>query len=173
MAPRAFGALFALVAALAFATAFAGGLVPTTIPGWWDGHPTVQGKELERKSIHVGLLEADGCNHGEEIKCEVVPTGHTLDVVGIAELAALGLGIVTALIAAFSMWKLGDRRKFLGKLLLFEVVLIGGGAGAIFFHGPDLKFAMQVGIPVGVGLYAVAGGSVLALFGSIIAMRLE
>ena len=173
MAPRAFGALFALVAALAFATAFAGGLVPTTIPGWWDGHPTVQGKELERKSIHVGLLEADGCNHGEEVKCEVVPTGHTLDVVGIAELAALGLGIVTALMAAFSMWKLGDRRKFLGKLLLFEVMLIGGGAGAIFFHGPDLKFAMQVGIPVGIGFYAVAGGAVLALFGSIIAMRLE
>ena len=48
MAPRALGALFALVAALAFATAFVGGLVPTTIPGWWDGHPTVQGKEIER-----------------------------------------------------------------------------------------------------------------------------
>ncbi|MEO8841965.1 MAG: hypothetical protein ABI591_30055 [Kofleriaceae bacterium] len=173
MAPRAFGALFALVAALAFAIAFAGGLVPTTVPGWWDGHPTVQGKQLERKSIHVGLLEAHGCNHGEEVVCEIVPTGHTLDVVGIAELAALGLGIVTALMAAFSMWKLGDRRKFLGKLLLVEVVLIGGGAGAIFFHGPDLKFTMQVGIPVGIGLYSVVGGAALALFGSIIAMRLE
>ena len=78
MAPRALGALFALVAALLFATSLAGGLVPKVVPGWWDGHPVVNGRALELKAIHVGLLGAYGCNLGGEIKCEELETNPTL-----------------------------------------------------------------------------------------------
>ncbi len=173
MAPRAFGALFALVAALLFATALAGGLAPKVVPGWWDGHPVVQGRELELKAIHVGLLDAYGCNLGGEIRCEELETNHALDVVGIAELAALGLGAFTALLLALSAARIGDRRRLLAKLLLFEIVLIAAGAATIFIHGPDLRIAIQVLMPVGIGLMAVGGGVGTALLAIIAAYRVR
>ncbi len=173
MAPRALGALFALVAALLFATALAGGLVPKVVPGWWDGHPVVQGRELELKAIHVGLLGAYGCNLGGEIKCEELDTNHSLDVVGIAELAALGLGAVTALLLALSAARIGDRRTLLAKLLLFEILLISAGAATIFIHGPDLRISIQVLMPVGLGLVAVGGGVGSALLATIAAFRVR
>src|SRR4051812_39700981 len=110
MAPRALGALFALVAALCFATALAGGVLPKSVPSWWDGHPVVEGKAFDRKAIHVGLLGAYGCNLGETVQCQELSTGGKLDIVGIAELAALGLIAVTGVLLAFSAWKVGDRR---------------------------------------------------------------
>ncbi|HET9992063.1 MAG TPA: hypothetical protein VFQ65_26215, partial [Kofleriaceae bacterium] len=174
MAPRAFGALSALVAALLFATALAGGLVPSLVPGWWDGHPIVDGKVRELKVIHVGLLEASGCNLGEQVVCEPLDLGHHLEPVSYGELGALGLGSLTMLLLAMSAWKLGDRRKFLGKLALFEVVVIGGGAAAIFFvRGPDLNVQIRLGLPVGIGLFAAVGGCGVGLIASVIGMRLE
>ena len=173
MASRALGALFALAAALLFATALAGGLVPKVVPGWWDGHPVVQGRELELKAIHVGLLDAYGCNLGGEIKCEELDTNHSLDVVGIAEMAALGLGAFTALLLAISAARIGDRRKLFAKLLLFEMLLISAGAATIFIHGPDLRISIQVLMPVGIGLVAVAAGVGSALLATIAAFRVR
>src|SRR3569833_4740102 len=92
MAPRAFGALLALVAALLCATALAGALAPSIVPGWWDGHPTVDGKVRELKVIHVGLLEASGCNLGEEVKCQPLDINHRLEPVSFVELGARGGG---------------------------------------------------------------------------------
>src|SRR5450432_1090883 len=103
MAPRALGALFALVAALAFATALASGVVPKIVPGWWDGHPTINGEVIHRKDVHVGLLGAYGCdfkgcvdlhNEGDRIP------------VGYGELAALGLIVMTAFALMRSAWKI-------------------------------------------------------------------
>ncbi|MFT3694314.1 MAG: hypothetical protein QM831_14300 [Kofleriaceae bacterium] len=174
MAPRAVGALFALVAALAFAIALAGGVVPKTVPGWWDGHPILEGKVLERKEIHVGLIEADGCNIQKAgTECRKLETGHTLDVVGFAEIGALALGLVTGILAFFSIKAVGDRRQFLSKLLLFEVVLIGGGAGAIFFHGPDLHIEQRVAMPVGLGFFSVMAGCGLGFIAGVIGMRVR
>ncbi len=173
MAPRALGALFALVAALLFATALAGGLVPKVVPGWWDGHPVVQGRELELKAIHVGLLGAYGCNLGGEIKCEELDTNHSLVVVSIAEMAALGLGAFTALLLAISAARIGERRKLLARLLLFEILLISAGAATIFIHGPDLRISIQVLMPVGIGLMAVGAGVGSALLATIAAFRVR
>jgi hypothetical protein len=174
MAPRAFGALLAFAAALLFATALAGGLVPSLVPGWWDGHPIVNGQVRELKVIHVGLLEATGCNLGEQVQCEPLDLGHNLEPVSYGELGALGIGTLTMLLLAISAWKIGDRRKFLGKLALFEVVVIGGGAAAVFFlRGPDLNVQVRLGLPASVGFFAAVAGCGAGFIASVIAMRLE
>jgi len=174
MAPRAFGALLALVAALLFATALAGGLVPTIVPGWWDGHPIVEGKVRELKVIHVGLLDAQGCNLGEEVKCEPLDTNHRLEPLSYGELGALGIGSLTMLLLALSAWKVGDRRKGLAKVALIEVLVIGAGAAAIFFiRGPDLDVQIRLGLPVNLGLFAAAGGCGAGFLASLIARKIE
>jgi hypothetical protein len=174
MASRAFGALLALVAALLFATALAGALVPSIVPGWWDGHPIVDGKVRELKVIHVGLLDASGCNLGEEVKCEPLDLNHRLEPLSYGELGALGVGALTMLLLAMSVWKIGDRRKLLGKLALFEVAVIGGGAAAIFFiRGPDLDVQIRLGLPANIGLFAAIAGCGAGFLASVIAMRVE
>src|SRR3569833_247435 len=174
MAPRAFGALLALVAALLCATALAGALAPSIVPGWWDGHPTVDGKVRELKVIHVGLLEASGCNLGEEVKCQPLDINHRLEPVSYGELGARGRGALTLLLLAVSAWKVGDRRKLLAKLALLEVVVIGGGAAAIFFiRGPDLNVPNRLGLPVNLGLFAAIGGCGAGFLAGLLATRIE
>lgn len=111
MAPRAFGALLALVAALLFMASLAGAIAPTKVPAWWDGHPTVNGKVFEHKAIHVGLLGASGCNLGETTTCDSLETGALLQPIGIAELGALGILTLTTFALLVSIWRIGERQK--------------------------------------------------------------
>jgi len=174
MAPRAFGALFALVAALLFALALAGGLAPRSVPGWWDGHPIVEGKVRDLQALHVGLLASYGCQLGEGERCQEVPTFHTLEPVSYIELGALGLGILSCLLLAMSAWKVGDRRRGLGMVVLVEAILIGGCAAAIYFaRGPDLDVPMRVAVPGGLALYAAFAGAGLGFLAGVIAPRLQ
>ncbi|MEO8549263.1 MAG: hypothetical protein ABI678_04800 [Kofleriaceae bacterium] len=174
MAPRAFGALFALVAALLFALALAGGLAPRSVPGWWDGHPIVEGKVRDLQALHVGLLDSYGCQLGGGERCQEVPTFHTLEPVSYIELGALGLAILSCLLLAVSAWKVGDRRRFLGTVVLVEAIVIGGCAVALFFlRGPDLDVPMRVGIPVGLGMIAAFAGAGLGFLAAVIAPRLQ
>jgi len=177
MAPRALGALFALLAALAFATALAGGLLPKIVPGWWDGHPIVNGKVFDRKDVHVGLLSAYGCNLGGEIVCEDVHTKSDRIPVGYAELGALGLIILTAFALTRSTWKVGDLRKFLGKIVLVEVALVAGGGVALLLVGPQVIVddhpEVNIAVPVGLGMMVFWGGVAAAGIASVIAIRLE
>jgi hypothetical protein len=173
MAPRALGALFALVAALCFTGAMAGAVVPKLGLGWWDGPPTVETKVIERKAIHVGLLGAYGCNLGETVVCQELSTGGSLDVIGLAELAALGLIIITTFILMRSAWKIGDHRKLLGKLVLIEVALVSAGGAVILVLGPDIKANQHVEVPLGLGMMLFWGGVASAGLASVIALRLE
>src|SRR6185312_8902041 len=174
MASRAFGALLALVAALLFATALASALVPSIVPGWWDGHPIVDGKARELKVIHVGLLEASGCDLVEEVKCQPLEMKHRLEPVSYGELGALGVGALTLLLLAMSAWKVGDRRKLRGKLALIESIAVAGGAAAIFaLRGPDLDITSVLLLPGGIGLYAAYAGSGAGFLAGLIAMRIE
>src|SRR6185312_185157 len=116
MAPRAVSALLALVAALLLAASLAGAIAPTLAPGWWDGHPRVGEKTFEHKAIHVGLLGAHGCNLGETTQCESLETGALLEPIGIAELAALAVTMLTTLALLVSIIRIGERRKGLGRV---------------------------------------------------------
>src|SRR5258708_2506035 len=178
MAPRALGALFALVAALCFTMALAGAVVPKLVPGWWDGHPTVEGKVFEREDIHIGLLGAwsrgaYGCNLGETVECQPLATGGSLDVIGLAELAALALIAITAFLLMRSAYKIGDHRKLLGKLVLIEVALVSAGGAVILALGPDIKVSYQVEVPIGLSMMVFWAGVASAGLASVLALRIE
>src|SRR5580704_2460943 len=164
MAPGAFGALLALVAALLFMASLAGAIAPTKVPAWWDGHPTVGSKTFEHKAIHVGLLGASGCNLGETVTCDTLETGALLQPIGIAELAALGILTLTTFALLVSIWRIGERRKGLGRVVVIEVLIAAAIAGAWFAIGPDIKTGTAtVSVPIGFGLYAFGGGAAAAL----------
>src|SRR5215831_3179924 len=110
MAARALGAILAVVAALAFTGSLVSGVAGGAIPGWWDGHPRVGGKVIERKDIHAGLLAATGCNNGAESTCNTaLDIGTTTRNVGYGELAATGLADLFAILLIFSAYRVGDR----------------------------------------------------------------
>ena len=174
MAPRAFGALFALVAALLLVASLAGALVPTHVPAWWEGHPRVGQKTFEQKQIHVGLLGAYGCNLGETVTCEPLDTGVLLEPIGMAELVLLGLLALTTIALCISIWTIGDRRKGIGRVVVLEALLALVIAGAWFALGPNIKAgATSVAVPIGLGLYAFGGGAVSALLAGVIARSVE
>ncbi len=174
MAPRAFGALLALVAALLFMASLAGAIAPTKVPAWWDGHPTVNAKTYEHKAIHVGLLGASGCNLGENVTCDSLETGALMQPIGIAELAALGILTLTTFALLVSIWRIGERRKRLGRVVVIEVLIAAAIAGAWFALGPDIKAGTAtVSVPIGFGLYAFGGGAAAALIAGVLARFVE
>ncbi len=173
MAPRAFGALFALVAAMLLLASLGAGVAPKVIPGWWDGHPRVDGKTIERKEIHVGLLAGHGCNLGETVTCQPLPTGTLLEPIGIAELALIAVTLATLVALMLSAWAIGDRRKWLGKLVLGEAVVIAIVGGVLLVVGPQIKSTQQVAVPIGLGMMMFWAGVGCASIASVIAMRLE
>ncbi|HEY1551866.1 MAG TPA: hypothetical protein VGG28_28770 [Kofleriaceae bacterium] len=170
MAARAFGALLALLAALLFAAALAGALLPRVIPAWWDGHPRIGDKTFEHKEIHVGLIGAYGCNLGETVECEPLETGMLIRPLGLAELAALGLVMLTTIALLVSTWTFGERRRGLARIAMIEALIAAAIAGAWFALGPDIKAgAATVNVPIGLGMYAFGGALVAVFLASLIA----
>src|SRR6478752_6849988 len=109
MAGRAIGALFGLVAAIAFALSIVSPKVPV-LPAWWDGAPTVEGKTYDRMDIEVGPLGARHCfDAGANCKDDVT-IDSTFQVLGYGELGAIGLMELFVIVLTISIWKLGDRR---------------------------------------------------------------
>jgi hypothetical protein len=174
MAPRAVGALLALVAALLLVASLAGAIMPTHVPTWWDGHPQVGAKTFEHKAIHVGLVGAYGCNLGETTTCESLDTGALLQPVGMAELVTLGLLALTTIALCVSIWRTGDRRKGLGRVVVLEALIAIAIAGAWFALGPNIKAgASSVTVPIGLGLYTFAGGAIAAMLAGVVARKVE
>ncbi len=176
MASRAVGAILAVVSALALVGALVSGLVPgTVVPGWWDGHPEVDGKVIERKQLRVGLLDATGCNLGETLVCEdkKLELGDTTQLAGLGELAALGLAELVGIALLVTIARVGKRRRTIGKLALGTAVLVGAGAGALAYLGPDLAVKQQVEVPIGIGRFVAWGAAGTALLAGVIAIRLE
>jgi hypothetical protein len=170
MAARAFGALLALLAALLFAAALAGALLPSVVPAWWDGHPHVGEKTLERKEIRIGLMGAYGCNLGANVECEPLETGGLIRSLGVAELAALGLVTLTTIALLVSIQTFGERRRGLARIAIIEALIAGAIGGAWFALGPDIKAgAAAVSVPIGLGMYAFGGGLVAVVIASLLA----
>ena len=173
MAPRAVGALFALVAAVVLLASLGAGLAPKVVPGWWDGHPRVDGKTIERKEIHVGLLAGHGCNLGETVTCQELPTGSMLAPIGIGEMAAIGVTLASLVALMIAAWTIGKRRKWLAKLVLGETIVIAIGGAVLLFLGPQIKATQHVDVPIGLGMILFWAGVGSASIAAVIAMRLE
>lgn len=173
MTSRALGAACALLAALAFVTAFAGGAAPKLVPGWWDGHPRIEGRVFERKDLHVGLVTAYGCNRGETIKCQPLTTEMSRISVGYIELCVLAMIAITAVALGRSTWKVGDRRKQLGKALLIQAGIAALGGVVVLALGPQIKVTQRFEAPIGMGMAALWTGIVFSLIAAAIAIRLK
>jgi hypothetical protein len=154
MANRAAGAILALVAAIGFAGGLASSLpgpAGRVVPGWWDGHPRVAGKVIERKDLHVSLVAAEGCNLGETVECQPIEIGGGVRIAALAELAFVGFATIVALVLALSIWR------------------VGGGVLAAL--GPDVHASQQVSIPLGAGFMLCGVGVLATAIASMIAPR--
>jgi hypothetical protein len=167
MGSRALGALFALVAALAFAASIA-------TSAWWSGPPTVDGHVREVQQVDVGLLGAKGCNPGGEGGCETIEVSDTLRLTSYGVLGAHALATLLAFLLAISAARVGDGRKGLATASLLVTLLAAGGAGAMLALGPAIQAGSStVEVPFGYGLYILGGAVVSSLLASILARRIE
>jgi hypothetical protein len=176
MAGRAFGAILALVAVIAFAGALASsvpGPAGRLVPAWWDGHPRVAGKEIDRKDIHLALALAEGCNLGETVECQPIEIGRDVKLAALGELALVGFALIVALVLASSTWRVSGGRKPLATIARIAVVLAGAGAGALALLGPDVRASQPVGVPWGAGFLLCGVGMIATAIASVIAPRLS
>lgn len=166
MAPRALGALLALVAVVAFAVSIA-------TSAWWTGHPVVAGRPITAKDVHVGLLGAEGCNTGGDGRCEPVEVKTTYKVAMYAEIGIVGLTAILALALAISVWTVGDRRKGLARATLTFTIIAAAGGGIVLALGPAIKAGQHVDVPIGWGLYVFGGAIAASMLGAAIGRKVE
>jgi hypothetical protein len=166
MAPRALGALLAIVAAIAF-------VVSVASSSWWSGHPDVAGHTITAKDVRVGLLGATGCNTGGDGRCEPVEVTSSMQTAGLVELGAIGLTTILAFMLAVSAWRIGDRRKTLANVTIFLALLTAVGAVGVLLIGPAIHASQSVSVPIGWGTFVFGGGMVAVLAASGIARTLE
>src|SRR5437762_3414775 len=72
---------------------------------WWSGSPNLDGKTINRKTAHIGLVTGSQCNYDdvadEETECKHLTMGGAfgalkfvqLGVTGVLALVLLGLGL--------------------------------------------------------------------------------
>ncbi len=157
MAARALGALLAFAAASLFAVSLASPTVWTQGPGWWDGHPTVDGKVIERKDAHIGLYGAVGC---DSRGCQPIEVDATFSSVAIVELGATLLAAGLAAVLALAAFRSSDRKKTIAGLSIGSTIVVAVGAAGLLIVGLDVKSTQQVTVPIGLGMYMFWGGVV-------------
>src|SRR5579859_1679368 len=136
MAARAWGALLAFAAAILFTASLISPTLWTDGPAWWDGHPTVDGRELQGKDAHISLFGSMGCDgHG----CQAIPRDSLSETLAMVELGASGLAIVLALALAIAAMRESDKRKTIAGLAIGATVVVGAGAGALVYLGPGIQ----------------------------------
>jgi len=69
MPPRLAGAMLALIASALLALSI-------VTSAWWAGHPEVEGRTIDAKSVFVGLHGAEGCNTGGDGACTTLVFRH-------------------------------------------------------------------------------------------------
>src|SRR5690242_13442812 len=106
MASRAVGALFGLAAAILFVVSIASPKVTAKLPGWWDGHPSIEGKTYDRMDVHVGLLGAARCFDGGA-NCTDLEVEPTFEAIGLGQLGATGLAALLVIALSISTWRVG------------------------------------------------------------------
>ncbi len=163
MAPRALGALLAVVAAIAF-------VVSIVSSAWWAGHPTVDGHRVDTQHIAVGLLHATDCDRGS---CAAVPIERTGELTRFVELGAIGLAVLLALALAISAWSVGDRRNGVAIANVVTTLLAAAGGGALIALGPQLAGKQSVSVPIGWGAFVFAGAVASSLIASTLARKIQ
>src|SRR6185436_16460073 len=158
MLTRVGGTTLALVAAVSLTLSILGGLKPLGVgplPGWWSGHPNVQGTLIKAKNVDIGLLKTQGCNTGGDRSCQPVGVAGTVMTTGYVAAGATGLLAGASLLLALMAALQSERRKSLAKLAVFAVVVAGIVAIALIVQGPGIEAKtsdnklLNVSVPLG------------------------
>src|SRR5829696_5632162 len=123
MFTRVGGATLALVAAVSLGLSVAGALGP--LPGWWSGHPNVQGTLIRAKHVDIGLIATKGCNTGGDRTCQPVGVTGTVSTTGYVAAGATGLLAIALCMLAVAIAVQSERRRSIAKLAVFTVVVAG------------------------------------------------
>ena len=164
MSPRLIGAVLALVAAILL-------VVSMATSALWAGHPSVDGREIEKKTVYIGLLGGQGCNTGGDGTCEdlVLSTGFT--TVSFVQLGTSSLFVLVALLLALTSFANARSRKTLGKVAIAVALLCVAVVLAQILIGPNIKTNHEVTVPIGYGMYLFLAAIVTVVLGGILAPR--
>lgn len=165
MSPRLAGAVLALIAAALLAMSI-------VTSAWWTGHPSVEGRTIDAKTVHVGLHGAEGCNTGGDGACTALELPGAFTMTGYVAAGATGLLALAAIAMAIMTLTLAEARKTLSTVVFALVALAVLAAAALIFQGPKVgKASQHIEIPIGYGLFVFAGGVVAAILASVLARR--
>ncbi len=164
MSSRLAGAALALIAAALLALSLA-------TSAWWSGHPEVEGKTIELKTVYIGLHGAEGCNTGGDGRCSSLEMPGAFTATGFAEVGASGLAALAALLLGLLTLKGAESRKGVANAVIGLAALSIVVAIALIVQGPKIKTSQHIAIPMGYGLFVFFGGAVAAVLGAILARR--
>jgi len=165
MSSRLAGAILALTAAALLALSL-------VTSAWWAGHPEVDGRTIELKTVHVGLHGAEGCNTGGDGGCTSLTMPGGFEITGYIGLGVVGILTLAALLLGISTLRSAEGRKTLAKLVIGLMAGAALVAIALIVQGPKMTgSARQISIPIGYGMYLFWIGGIIAIAGSVLAMR--
>ncbi len=165
MSSRLAGAILALTAAALLALSL-------VTSAWWAGHPEVDGRTIELKTVHVGLHGAEGCNTGGDGGCTSLTMPGGFEVTGYIALGVVGILTIAAILLGISTLRSAEGRKMLAKLVIGLMAGAALVAIALIVQGPKMTGSTrQVSIPIGYGMFVFWIGGVTAIAGAMLAMR--
>ena len=165
MSSRLAGAILALTAAALLALSL-------VTSAWWAGHPEVDGRTIELKTVHVGLHGAEGCNTGGDGGCTSLTMPGGFEITGYIALGVVGILTIAAILLGISTLRSAEGREMLAKLVIGLMAGAALVAIALIVQGPKMTgSARQVSIPIGYGMFVFWIGGVTAIAGAVLAMR--
>ncbi|MEJ7602302.1 MAG: hypothetical protein WKG01_30675 [Kofleriaceae bacterium] len=138
MSSRFASAILALIAAGSIALSL------LVLP-WWAGHPSVGGGEAQRvKTVHIGLLAAEGCdNRG----CQPLPLGTGFATTRYIELATGGVLVLSTVLLAILALAGSERRQVVAKIVISAAGASIIVALALLLLGPDIVAKQTISVP--------------------------
>ncbi|MEO7092372.1 MAG: hypothetical protein ABI175_03915 [Polyangiales bacterium] len=165
MSSRLAGAILALTAAALLALSL-------VTSAWWAGHPEVDGRTIELKTVHVGLHGAEGCNTGGDGGCTSLTMPGGFEITGYIALGVVGILTIAAILLGISTLRSAEGRKTLAKLVIGLMAGAALVAIVLIVQGPKMTgSARQISIPIGYGMFVFWIGGVTAVAGAVLAMR--
>src|SRR3954471_3032137 len=137
MSPRLAGAALALIAAALLAMSI-------VTSAWWAGHPEVEGRTIEAKTVHVGLHGAQGCNTGGDDTCTSLDMPGAFTATGYAEAGVAALLAISAVILAIATLRLTESRKQIASVVFVLTGLAVVVGIALIVQGPKVKASQHV-----------------------------
>ncbi|MFN0245483.1 MAG: hypothetical protein ACKV2T_01160 [Kofleriaceae bacterium] len=161
MSPRLIGAVLASVAAILL-------VVSMATSALWAGHPSVNGREIEKKTVYIGLIGGQGCNTGGDGTCEDLTLSTAFATVSFIQLGTSSLFVLVSLLLAITGFVGARSRKSLGKVAIAVALLCVAVVLAQILIGPNIQTNHDVAIPIGYGMYLFLAAIVAVVLGGVL-----